>query len=164
MHFHLPDPASPSGASIARRLHDEPLIWLTTVDAKECHSRFLSGFCGMKRHPHCLSTAERMRSAWHIFSRTPTSRCIWKQVAQERSLSSQGRRRFVRMIPPQTRFLPILTLKKPGMRCQHSKGCSEQKKNPPGKRVDEEPMVRFELTTSSLQNCCSTPELHRLTR
>jgi PPOX class probable F420-dependent enzyme len=34
MPFHLPDPASPSGASIARRLHDEPLIWLTTVDAK----------------------------------------------------------------------------------------------------------------------------------
>jgi PPOX class probable F420-dependent enzyme len=34
MPFHLPDPVSPSGASIARRLHDEPLIWLTTVDAK----------------------------------------------------------------------------------------------------------------------------------
>lgn len=34
MPFHLPDPASPSGASIARRLHDEPLIWLTTIDAK----------------------------------------------------------------------------------------------------------------------------------
>ena len=34
MPFQLPDPASPSGESIARRLHDEPLIWLTTVDAK----------------------------------------------------------------------------------------------------------------------------------
>lgn len=34
MSFHLPDPTSPSGASIARRLHDEPLIWLTTVDAR----------------------------------------------------------------------------------------------------------------------------------
>lgn len=34
MPFHLPDPASPSGASIASRLRDEPLIWLTTVDAK----------------------------------------------------------------------------------------------------------------------------------
>src|SRR5581483_2885165 len=34
MPFHLPDPASPSGANIARRLHDEPLIWLITVDAK----------------------------------------------------------------------------------------------------------------------------------
>jgi PPOX class probable F420-dependent enzyme len=34
MPFHLPDPASPSGANIARQLHDEPLIWLTTVDAK----------------------------------------------------------------------------------------------------------------------------------
>lgn len=34
MSFQLPDPASPSGASIARRLQDEPLIWLITVDAK----------------------------------------------------------------------------------------------------------------------------------
>jgi PPOX class probable F420-dependent enzyme len=34
MSFQLPDPASPSGSSIARRLHDEPLIWLITVDAK----------------------------------------------------------------------------------------------------------------------------------
>lgn len=34
MPFHLPDPASPSGASIARRLHDEALIWLTTVDSQ----------------------------------------------------------------------------------------------------------------------------------
>jgi PPOX class probable F420-dependent enzyme len=30
--FQLPDKASPAGESIARQLHDEPLIWLTTVD------------------------------------------------------------------------------------------------------------------------------------
>jgi PPOX class probable F420-dependent enzyme len=30
--FQLPDPATPAGESIARQLHDEPLIWLTTVD------------------------------------------------------------------------------------------------------------------------------------
>jgi PPOX class probable F420-dependent enzyme len=34
MPFHLPDPSSPSDASIARRLRDESLIWLITVDAK----------------------------------------------------------------------------------------------------------------------------------
>lgn len=34
MPFHLPDPASPSGANIARRLSEEFLIWLTTIDAK----------------------------------------------------------------------------------------------------------------------------------
>ena len=34
MPFQLPDKDSPSGASIVRRLHDEPLIWLTTIDAQ----------------------------------------------------------------------------------------------------------------------------------
>jgi len=34
MPFRLPDPTTPSGESVARRLHDEHLIWLTTVDAK----------------------------------------------------------------------------------------------------------------------------------
>ena len=30
--FQLPDPSTPAGKSIARRLHDELFIWLTTVD------------------------------------------------------------------------------------------------------------------------------------
>lgn len=30
--FQLPDPATPAGESIARQLHNELLIWLTTVD------------------------------------------------------------------------------------------------------------------------------------
>lgn len=30
--FHLPDPSTPAGKSIARRLHDELFVWLTTVD------------------------------------------------------------------------------------------------------------------------------------
>jgi len=30
--FQLPDPATPAGKSVAHRLHDEPFIWLTTVD------------------------------------------------------------------------------------------------------------------------------------
>lgn len=34
MPFRLPDPATPAGESVAHRLHDEHLIWLTTVDAK----------------------------------------------------------------------------------------------------------------------------------
>ena len=34
MPFQLPDPATPFGERVARRLHDERLIWLTTVDAK----------------------------------------------------------------------------------------------------------------------------------
>ena len=34
MSFQLPDPTTPFGERVARRLHDEPLIWLTTVDAK----------------------------------------------------------------------------------------------------------------------------------
>ncbi len=32
MPFQLPDPSTPAGQSIARRLHDELFIWLTTVD------------------------------------------------------------------------------------------------------------------------------------
>lgn len=34
MPFQLPDPATPAGASIVRRLRDDQLIWLTTVDAR----------------------------------------------------------------------------------------------------------------------------------
>ena len=34
MTFQLPDTASPFGEQVARRLRDERLIWLTTVDAK----------------------------------------------------------------------------------------------------------------------------------
>ena len=34
MPFQLPDPATPFGERVARRLRDERLIWLTTVDAK----------------------------------------------------------------------------------------------------------------------------------
>lgn len=34
MAFQLPDPATPFGARVARRLQDEHLIWLTTADAK----------------------------------------------------------------------------------------------------------------------------------
>jgi PPOX class probable F420-dependent enzyme len=33
MTFQLPDPSTPFGERVARRLHDERLIWLTTVDA-----------------------------------------------------------------------------------------------------------------------------------
>ena len=53
--FQLPDPASPAGKSVARRLHDEPFVWLTTVDEEgvpqplavtflwdEAHSTFLT--------------------------------------------------------------------------------------------------------------------------
>ena len=32
--FQLPDPTTPFGERVARRLRDERLIWLTTVDAK----------------------------------------------------------------------------------------------------------------------------------
>ena len=35
MAFQLPDPATPFGERIARRLRDEPVIWLTTVDSKD---------------------------------------------------------------------------------------------------------------------------------
>jgi len=34
MTFQLPDPSTPFGGRVARRLRDERLIWLTTVDAK----------------------------------------------------------------------------------------------------------------------------------
>jgi len=34
MAFQLPDPSTPFGERVARRLRDEPVIWLTTVDAK----------------------------------------------------------------------------------------------------------------------------------
>ena len=34
MTFRLPDSSTPFGERVARRLHDERLIWLTTVDAK----------------------------------------------------------------------------------------------------------------------------------
>ncbi len=34
MTFQLPDPTTPFGERVARRLRDERLIWLTTVDAK----------------------------------------------------------------------------------------------------------------------------------
>lgn len=34
MSFQLPDPSTPFGAKVASRLHEEFLIWLTTVDAK----------------------------------------------------------------------------------------------------------------------------------
>jgi PPOX class probable F420-dependent enzyme len=32
MPFQLPDPSTPFGERVARRLHDERIIWLTTVD------------------------------------------------------------------------------------------------------------------------------------
>ena len=34
MTFQLPDPSTPFGTRVVRRLRDERLIWLTTVDAK----------------------------------------------------------------------------------------------------------------------------------
>ncbi len=34
MTFQLPDPSTSFGERVGRRLRDEPLIWLTTVDAK----------------------------------------------------------------------------------------------------------------------------------
>lgn len=34
MSFQLPDPTTPFGERVARRLRDERLIWLTTIDAK----------------------------------------------------------------------------------------------------------------------------------
>jgi len=34
MPFQLPDPATPFGQRVARRLREEPVIWLTTVDSK----------------------------------------------------------------------------------------------------------------------------------
>lgn len=34
MPFQLPDPTTPFGERVARRLHEEHLIWMTTVDAK----------------------------------------------------------------------------------------------------------------------------------
>src|SRR5712691_9640177 len=34
MPFQLPDPSTPFGERVARRLRDDRLIWLTTVDAK----------------------------------------------------------------------------------------------------------------------------------
>jgi len=34
MTFQLPDPATPFGERVLRRLRDERLVWLTTVDAK----------------------------------------------------------------------------------------------------------------------------------
>ncbi len=34
MTFQLPDPSTPFGERVARRLRDERLIWLTTVDVK----------------------------------------------------------------------------------------------------------------------------------
>ena len=34
MTFQLPDPSTPFGERVARRLRDERVIWLTTVDAK----------------------------------------------------------------------------------------------------------------------------------
>ncbi len=34
MTFQLPDPSTPFGERVARRLRDERLIWLTTVDAR----------------------------------------------------------------------------------------------------------------------------------
>lgn len=34
MVFQLPDPTTPFGERVARRLRDERLIWLTTIDAK----------------------------------------------------------------------------------------------------------------------------------
>src|SRR5947209_3750262 len=34
MAFQLPDPSTPFGERVMRRLREEPVIWLTTVDAK----------------------------------------------------------------------------------------------------------------------------------
>lgn len=34
MSFQLPDPTTPFGERVARRLHNDPIIWFTTVDAK----------------------------------------------------------------------------------------------------------------------------------
>lgn len=34
MPFQLPDPTTPFGQRVAKRLHEEPIIWLTTIDSK----------------------------------------------------------------------------------------------------------------------------------
>ena len=66
MTFQLPDPTTPFGERVARRLREEHLIWLTTVDAKgtpqptpvwflwdETSSSFLIySLTGAKRHEH----------------------------------------------------------------------------------------------------------------
>jgi PPOX class probable F420-dependent enzyme len=42
--FQLPDPSTPAGKSVARRLHDELFIWLTTVDEKGTPDSLPVGF------------------------------------------------------------------------------------------------------------------------
>ena len=91
--FQLPDPASPAGKSVARRLHDEPFIWLTTVDEEGVPNHLPSPFSGMKLTARSSPTVSPSLNAdaWHTCARTPKWPFILKGVGETILFSREKR-------------------------------------------------------------------------
>ncbi len=79
MTFQLPDPLTPFGERVARRLHDERLIWLTTVDAK-----------GMPQPTPVWFLWDEAASNFLIYSRADAKRLVHLQQNSRVALNFDG--------------------------------------------------------------------------
>jgi len=79
MTFQLPDPSTPFGERVARRLRDERLIWLTTVDAK-----------GMPQPTPVWFLWDEASSTFLIYSRADAKRLVHLQQNSAVALNFDG--------------------------------------------------------------------------
>src|SRR5438876_9471494 len=79
MTFQLPDPSTPFGERVARRLRDERLIWLTTVDAK-----------GMPQPTPVWFLWDETNSTILIYSRADAKRLVHLQQNPRVALNFDG--------------------------------------------------------------------------
>src|SRR5438105_4153444 len=79
MTFQLPDTAKPFGERVARRLRDERLIWLTTVDAK-----------GMPQPTPVWFLWDEATSTFLIYSRADAKRLLHLQGNPRVALNFDG--------------------------------------------------------------------------
>ncbi len=79
MTFQLPDPTTPFGERVVRRLRDERLIWLTTVDAK-----------GMPQPTPVWFLWDEAKSTFLIYSRADAKRLAHLQQNPQVALNFDG--------------------------------------------------------------------------
>jgi PPOX class probable F420-dependent enzyme len=79
MPFQLPDPSTPFGERVARRLRDEHLIWLTTIDAK-----------GMPQPAPVWFLWDEATSTFVIYSQTDAKRLTHLQQNPRVALNFDG--------------------------------------------------------------------------
>jgi PPOX class probable F420-dependent enzyme len=79
MAFELPDPSTPFGERVARRLHNDRLIWFTTVDAK-----------GIPQPTPVWFLWDDARSTILIYSRADAKRLVHLQQNPKVALNFDG--------------------------------------------------------------------------